>query len=165
LEIEDLSRQHQFKDDFLNDVITEIEHIENEIHNQLRMLIGGVDQTGAYIYEIKNGSHTGHQRTGYATIGSGTQPAESEFIKSQFAKSRSADEGLETCAAALHAAQEASGVGGTVDIAAVSLQENRRLDRGLVKDLMEREESISLKQEDIREHTIENNPINWRDGI
>lgn len=161
LELDDLSKQHQFKDNFMNSVLTEVENAENEIQDNLKMLLGGVDTTGAYIYEISNNDHTSHVNPGYATIGSGTQPAESKFIKSNYSKSCDLNQAMSVVGSALYEAQEASGVGGEVDIAVISTDSNRALESGTVSSLMDREEDIVDAQEDLREEHIEENTIDW----
>lgn len=163
LELADLSRQHQFKDGFFDGVIAEVENLEQQINSNLSMLLGGVDLTGAYIYGISGNDHTSYVNPGYATIGSGTQPAESEFIKAEYAKSCSTEEGLSICASALYEAQQASGVGGTIDIGVVGTNVNRELDRGVVDQLMDREETIAEEQESLRAQHIQDNPVNIGD--
>jgi len=161
LELDDLSKQHQFKDNFMNSILTEVENAENQINDNLSMLLGGVDTTGAYIYDISNNDHTSHVNPGYATIGSGTQPAQSEFIKVNYSKSCGLDKGMSVVGAALYEAQQASGVGGEVDIGVISFLSNDTLERGVVTELMDREETIVDAQEDLREDHVGENPIDW----
>lgn len=159
LTIADLGRQHQFKDSFFQGVIAESEQLEQKIQENLNMLVGGVDSTGAYVYGISNNDKTNYNDPGYANIGSGTQPAQSEFIKEEYGKSCTPSEALSVFGSALYAAKEASGVGGNVDIGIVGEDTNIELDEGVVDDLMDREETIAEEQEDIREDHIEDNPI------
>lgn len=161
LEIEDLSRQHQFKDEFFNGVLTEVENTEKKITDNLSMLLAGVDTTGAYIYGIQNNDTTIHNNTGYATIGSGTQPAQSTFMKDNYSKSDYINESLSTVSAALYEAREASGVGGEIDIGVIGGDINASLDRNSVTTLMQREETIAEKQEELRQEEIADNPVDW----
>lgn len=159
LEMDDLSRQHQFKDGFFQGVVSEAEQLEQKIHDNPHILLGGVDTTGAYVYGISSNDKTNFNDPGYATIGSGTQPAQSEFIKHEYGKSCAPSEALCVFGAALYEAKEASGVGGNVDIGIVGKNSNTELDDDMVGDLMEREETIADEQEAIREDRIEDSPI------
>jgi len=165
LEIDDLSRQHQFKDDFLNGILGEVEQVQAEIQENLNMILCGVDTTGAYIFDISNNNKTSMTNPGYATTGSGKQPAQSEFIKAEYSKSCTTSEGLVVCASALYESQQASGVGGQIDIQVISFDINRELDQDIVGELMQREETIVEKQEDIREEEIDDNPVDWAKNL
>lgn len=159
LKLDDLGRQHQFKDGFFQSVMSEADQLEQKIHDNLSMLIGGVDSTGAYVYGITNNDKTNYNDPGYSMIGSGTQPAQSEFIKHEYGKSYSPSDALCVFGAALYEAKEASGVGGNVDIGIVGRDTNVELDDDMVNNLMEREETIAEEQEAIREQRIADNPI------
>lgn len=162
LELDDLSRQHQFQDDFLNDILAEVQGVENQIHENLHMLLAGVDTTGSYVYEVSRNDTSRKNDMGYACIGSGTQPAESEYIKSDYSRNADLSKGMAILASALYEAQEASGVGGTIDIGLVSQGYNDFLPEGVVDNLMERQNTIAEEQDDLRERTIDEDPIDWR---
>ena len=166
LEMEDLSRQHQFKDSFLNDVLAEAEQVEQEIQKNLVILVGGVGLTGPAevgpaIYEISNSNMRPHNQMGYATIGSGTQPAESEFIQADYSKRENVEDTLATVTAANYKATEARGVGGETDVAIVDATGVETVDEEMVSDLMEIHENIDDEQEEIREKYLSEYDIDW----
>lgn len=161
LEIDDLSAQHQFKDSFFNDVWAKIEQIEEEITKNLVLLMGGVDSTGAHIFEIGNNDVTGHNDIGYATIGSGTQPAQSEFIKMGYGRSGDFDEALATTAAANHRAKQASGVGGDVDIGIVRPESTEFASSDTVEALMQRQAEIDDEQKSIQQTILNDQSVQW----
>ncbi|NLV13945.1 hypothetical protein [Haloarcula argentinensis] len=161
LEIDDLSAQHQFKDAFFNDVWAKIEQVEREITENLVMLMGGVDNSGAYIYQIGSNDVTGHNDIGYATIGSGTQPAQSEFIKSGYGRSQDLNIALETVTAANHRAKQASGVGGEVDIGLVKRGVTEFADDDTVKGLMSRQEEIESEQKRVKDDILDSQNVQW----
>lgn len=161
LTLEDLSRQHQFKDDFLNDILSESRQLIQEIHNNLVMLIGGVGPDGAAIYEVSNNNVFAHNDVGYATIGSGNQPAKSEFIKAEYSMRMSLQEALAVVAAANHRAEQASGVGGDTDIGVVTAGETNFVDTETVGALMARQTNIADAQAEERDRIIRENPVNW----
>lgn len=162
LELDDLSRQHQFKDDFLNDVLDEVGNVEQQINQNLRLLMGGVDASGAAVYEIGNNDVTGHNNMGYATIGSGQQPAQSEFIKSEYGKSEDFDSGLATVTAANYRAQQARGVGGTIDVGVIGKWYTQLAHPDTVEKLIEREKTISEIQESVKYNWLDHEHIEWR---
>ncbi|MFH5800448.1 hypothetical protein [Haladaptatus sp. CMAA 1911] len=162
LEMDDLSKQHQFKDSFFNNVLAEIESIENQITQNLVMLLGGVDDMGGHIYQIGNNDVNGHNDMGYATIGSGTQPAQSEFIKSGYGKNETFDSALATVAAANHRAKQASGVGGNVDISVVNRHITNDVGDETIDNLMERQKDIAYEQEEVKQSILKEETIEWR---
>lgn len=161
LDIDDLSAQHQFKDAFFNDVWAKIEQVEREITENLVMVMGGVDKSGAFIYQVGSNDVTGHNDIGYATIGSGTQPAQSEFIKSGYGRSQDLDTALETVTAANHRAKQASGVGGDVDIGLVKRGVTEFADDNTVKGLMNRQEKIESEQKSVKEDILSKQNVQW----
>ena len=162
LELDDLSKQHQFKDSFFNDVWSQARHLEEEISNNLVLLMGGVDHTGAYIFQVRNEDVTGHNDIGYATIGSGTQPAQSEFIKSEYGRSDSFHTALATVAAANQRAAQARGVGRDLDIGIVERGTTEFAHNEMVEGLKERQGDIADEQEAAKQAVLEDNPIQWR---
>lgn len=161
LSLEDLSRQHQFKDSFFEDILAESEQVRREINRNLNFLIGGIGPDGAGVYQISSGDHNPQNDLGYATIGSGSQPAESEFIKGDYAKDNSTSDTFATIAAAHHQASKASGVGGELDAMVVSSDGAREVDSGTIEQLMDRQQRIADEQESVREKILNDDPVDW----
>jgi|GEM_PF-2397509 len=164
LEISDLSKQHKFKDSFFQDVMSEVQQFRSQVQTNLVLLLGGVADKGAGLYEIRSNDVLFQNDMGYATIGSGTQPAKSEFIKTEYGKSCPLSEALATVAAANYQAQRASGVGGSPDIIIVDSDGVHALDDGVRKRLMDRQEDIDDRQEEIKHNILDENEITWRSG-
>lgn len=162
LELDDLSAQHQFKDSFFNDIWAKVDQLEQEITQNLALLMGGVDQSGAHVYEVRNNDVTGHNDIGYATIGSGTQPAQSEFIKSNYGRSEDFKTAISTVTAANYRAKQARGVGGDVDIGVVRPNSTEFANEGTVQELKERQEEIDSEQEEVKRRILSENDIEWR---
>lgn len=159
LSLEDMSKQHQFKDDFFNDVWTQARELEQQIMQNLVMLIGGLDQTGAAVYEIGNNDITGHNDIGYAVIGSGSQPAQSEFIKSKYGKSDDFDTCVATATAANFRAEQARGVGGDMHMGVVSAHGTKFVNSDTVEALIDRQREIAEEQERVKQKTLDSNSI------
>lgn len=164
LEMDDLSKQHQFKDQFLNNILAKVQQVEQEVISQLVVLIGGVGIEGGYnmqpaIYEISNNNKKPHNDMGYATIGSGTQPAESEFIQTDYSKQGSVEETIATVTAANYQAASARGVGGEADVFVVSKGRVKEVDEETVSELMDTHSEIESEQEDVREKHLSNQDI------
>ncbi|MEZ3116019.1 hypothetical protein RYH80_08820 [Halobaculum sp. MBLA0147] len=161
LSLDDLSRQHQFKDNFLEDILAESDQIRRQINRNLNLLIGGVGPDGVGVYQINGGDHSPQNDLGYATIGSGSQPAESEFIKQDYAKDNSISDTFATVAAAHHQASKASGVGGELDAMIVSSNGVREVDSETIEQLMDRQQEIADEQERVRENILNDDPVDW----
>jgi len=161
LSLEDLSRQHQFQDSFLNDILAEVDALRNEIHQNLTLLLGGVGLQGPGIFLVATNDILPQNDMGYAAIGSGTQPAESEFIKTQYGKSEDLNTAFATIAAAHHQAKKASGVGGEPDILVVDSNGVHEVDESTRDDLMDRQEKIATKQQNKKDKILSNDTINW----
>lgn len=162
LELDDLTKQHQFKDDFLDDVLAEADEIRQTIHGNLTLLLGGVGPTGPGLYQIAQNDVQPQNDMGYATIGSGIQPAESEFIQTGYGKSDSLDRALATVAGAHHQAKAASGVGGEPDIKVIDSEGVHQVEENVRDQLMERQQSIADRQEEVKQQILNDESINWR---
>ncbi|MFB6233252.1 MAG: hypothetical protein ABEH61_03240 [Haloarculaceae archaeon] len=165
LRLDDLSRQHQFKDGFLDDLLAEADQVRQQIHQNLVLLLGGVGPQGAGVYQVTANDVIPQNDMGYATIGSGTQPAESEFIKSEYGKTDGLTKAFATVAAANHQAKKASGVGGEPDIMVVDTNGVHEVDEETSKALMERQNKIAKEQEKKRGKILEEEDINWDTGV
>lgn len=161
LKLEDLSRQHQFQDEFLMDVLAEVEEVRETVQQNLTLLLGGVGPQGPGLFQIARGDLFPQNDMGYATIGSGTQPSESEFIKSEYGKTNQLSEALATIAAAHHAAEKASGVGGDPDMMVVDSNDTYQVDEGVMDELMDRQETIADAQQTKKEEILSNRPVGW----
>lgn len=170
LDLDDLSKQHQFKDEFFRNLMAEVNNVQDVIFDHLTLLIGGVDSSGCYIYEISHNDVTRHNRVGYNTIGSGSQPAQSEFIHSMYSSTEPVEVGLATVSAANHRANRAAGVGGEMDIGVVWWDSQNNIGNveiatdSISERLMTRQADIERIQERARDNILDHNSVNWRPG-
>lgn len=160
--LEDLRAQHRFKERFVDKITTEIDNAERTIHEQLNVLLGAVDDSGSYIYEIRGGDYLGRNDVGCAAVGSGVQPALSEFIESEYSRECEFDTGLATVAAATMRARQASGVGGTIDVSVVGESYIEDGAEAAVDELMERYRIVSETQDAVKENLLQFHSVEWR---
>lgn len=171
LELDDLSKQHQFKDAFFNSILTEAEQLKEQIQQNMHMLLVSADNNSVNIYEVGYNDLVRHNQLGHAAIGSGVQPARSEFIKTEYSKSSDLDAALATAMAANKQAQSARGVGGDIDIGIVRTASSVEpgygiefLPRDVITKLEERQENIEERQQEEKEKVLEENRIRWSCG-
>lgn len=162
IDLEEFQNQHRYKDRFVNDVLTEINNAEEQIKNSLRILLGGVDREGAYIFEIGSNDVVGHNQLCRAAIGSGKQPASTEFMETEYSGSADQSEAIATVTAATMRAQQASGVGGDIDVALVGEGYIQIADEETTEDLRERYEQVSKTQDLVKKNLREHNEVKWR---
>ena len=160
-EITDLSKQHQFKDDFFDSLMANVENVRSTIESNLTGIIAGVDNTGAYIYEIGHGDLTGHNNIGYAAIGSGRQPAVSEFIKVGYSSTEDFQTATATVTAAKMRAKQARGVGGDMDMAVARGTGTEFASRETVEDLERRQKRIDNVQLRTKENLLAHEVVDW----
>lgn len=161
LELDDLSKQHQFKDEFLNNILSEVSQVKQSIQQNMTLLFAGVGQHGHGVFQISNGDSMPRNDMGYCSIGSGSQPAESEFIKSDYKQSSEISDVLATMAAGHHSAKNASGVGGDPDFVVVDLESVSEIDERAVGELMKRQARIAEEQNSVREQILSEEGIQW----
>lgn len=163
LQLEDLSRQHQFKDQFINDILIEVENGQQTIKNNLTMLIGGVDQSNGYIYEVSGSDVTGHNDLGYAAIGSGHQPAKSTFMEAEYSSNADFDSAIANVTGSTIRARRASGVGGDIDIGVVTQQGPPQMaDSDTVEKLVERHKMIFEVQDAVKQNLLGFHDVDWQ---
>ncbi|WP_152420274.1 hypothetical protein [Halorubrum distributum] len=162
--LDDLKKQHQFKDEFFEGMMAEVNQVQQTIHNNLTLLLGAADQSGAYIFEISGGDVTGHNKLGYASIGSGQQPAESQFIQSGISPNENIQDTLITVTGAIMRAKQASGVGGDMDLGVVSSTSVDIAPDNLISELQNVQSQIEEEQARAKREVLEGNAVTWNPG-
>lgn len=162
--LDDLKAQHRFKDRFISDVRLEIENARDTINSQLKLLIGGVDAYGSHVYEVGNGDFTTHNDRGYTAIGSGIQPALSEFMEDEYSGNCTLSRALVTVTASIMRARQASGVGGDIDIGIVGNSFIEMANDDVLRTLKERNRAINEAQERAKQEVLESESVNWNPG-
>jgi 20S proteasome alpha/beta subunit len=161
LELDDLSKQHQFKDSFMNNILAEVSQMKQSLNQSITLLFGGVGENEHGVYQISNGSMMPKNNMGYCAIGSGVQPAESEFIKSNYSRSNSVSEVLATIAAGHHQAKKASGVGGDPDFVVTDINGTHTIEERVSGELMKRQDKIATKQKNVKHQVLSSQQIDW----
>ena len=100
------------------------------------MILAGIDEGGAYIYQITNpGVHRCFNGMGYVSTGSGTPHALHSFISNDYNPEISLKEGLFLAFEAKKLAENAPGVGNSTDIWIVDKDGIKEINQELLKDL------------------------------
>lgn len=154
LSLQDLKRQDQFNPQFLSSLVGDIKDVQNNISEHLFILIAGVDEQGANIYLVHQADISNQNSIGYASTGSGTQPAQSEFIHTRYDDTCALREGKRVVVSAKVRAEEAQGVGENMDVVVVDDDEISALPDEDVQELREIHKEIEEKQETIKELVI-----------
>ena len=163
LDLDDLSKQHQFKDDFLQSIWGDVEEERQYINQNLTVLLGGVDGAGAHIYGISDSTLQNLNSKGYASTGSGYQPAQSEFIRCQYHAEDDLKTALSVTMAAKTRAEQAQGVGEETDIAIAHQNDTALLTQTQVDFLRDREEKIRTAQAREKTKILEAETREWEE--
>lgn len=163
LEMEDLSKQHQFKDDFFKSVWQDVETEREHIYTDLTLLFGGVDSQGSHVYAVEEGEYINLNETGYGATGSGYQPANSEFIRSKYEPSLSLEDAISVMTAAKMRSESAQGVGEQMDMAVVTDEGVRLLENSQITFLRSREDTIQDRQAEERDKVLGAEPFEWEE--
>lgn len=159
LSLTNIQKSNQIDEQMLRSMMQDINDIREQFINNLTILFVGVDSQGAKIYQIKGGDYNSLNSLGYAAIGSGMQPAQSEFIYNRYSKSSSLDEALRSITAAKMKAEEAQGVGKRTDMYIVSKEDTREVNKETIDELREIQEKIMEEQDSARQQVINNNEL------
>lgn len=119
IELESLSNnQNQFDTDILSGLLSDISEAQQDFASQLEVVLGGIDGSGGpQIFSIQAFDMNPQNNIGYHTIGSGTQPARSVFIRNQYDTTSNVKKGLLTTIESKYRSEEARGVGNELDVA------------------------------------------------
>lgn len=161
LEFEDLRKQRKFQEDFVKSLMGDVQEYRNTINRNLNVLLAGIGPKGAQLYEIMAGDVTSHNSIGYATVGSGENPAASEFIRTKYSVDCSLDEAVSTVVAAKMRAEDAQGVGEGLDIGIASSDDVNIAGREVKEELRSRQKEIREKQRKIKEDVLNTRSIEW----
>lgn len=161
LEFEDLRKQRKFQEDFVKSLMSDVQEYRNTINRNLNVLLAGIGPNGAQLYEIMAGDVTAHNSIGYATVGSGENPAASEFVRTKYSVDCSLDEAVSTVVAAKMRAEDAQGVGEGLDIGIASLNEISIAGDGTKEELRSRQKEIRSKQRKIKEDVLATRRVDW----
>lgn len=159
LKLGDIQKSNQIDEQLLRSLMQDINEIREQFINSLSVLFVGVDSEGAKIYQINGGDYHSLNSLGYAAIGSGMQPAQSEFIYNRYNKNCKLEEALRSVTAAKMKAEEAQGVGEKTDMYIVSKNDTKEVEEDTIDDLRDVQKKIMEKQTNARQQVINNNEL------
>jgi len=149
------SDNERVRDGFLSMLAQNLANFRQEIESNLISLIVGVDDNGGQIYAVRAGNFHSFNSIGYQTIGSGDTPAEFVFIHNGYDVTWDLKKAIVTLVEAKKQAEEAQGVGRETDIAIISKNGKRDLDRDDIQKLKELHDRIADGIKEIRKRVIE----------
>lgn len=135
-------------------ILSEISDLRKSVRNNVSILLGGVSDGDAEIYEIRDADYSPSTRRGYEVIGSGTQSAQLTFIRNEYDSDvATVVDAIFAVAEAKVAAEERQGVGQKMDIAIVDADGVTQFEE--TETLREEIERINELQRSERERVIE----------
>lgn len=161
LALEDLKRQRKFQEDFIQSLMGDVQDVRNTINQHLDVLLAGTDPTGASIFEVQAGDVVSHNSIGYATVGSGSNPAAAEFMRSQYSVENEIDKTISTVVSAKKRAEDAQGVGESMDLAVATQDNVEQAGPETIESLLMREATIRNRQEEVKNSVLSENSIEW----
>jgi hypothetical protein len=170
LEISDLTQGNtDFESDVLSSFLSDVSDAQDNFSQQLEVVLGGVDALGPRIYSIQNFDLDPQNTIGYHTIGSGTQPARSVFIRNEYDTDCDIDQGIISTIEAKKQAEEARGVGTEMDLAVI----NRAQDDSECCELFDRQKKAKWEslyndiieaEKEARQETINTESLQYEVG-
>lgn len=105
--------------DVVASLLSDVADHQNDFANQLEVLLGGVDGLGAHLYSVEQFDLNPQNTIGYHAVGSGTQPAQSVFIRNSYDTSANVKRGILNVIEAKDRSEQARGVGTEMDLAII----------------------------------------------
>ena len=146
--------QNQMNPQVVQGIYQEMTQKRDEVLNQVNILLAGVDGSGAHLYNIRQNDMARNDSIGYLTVGSGAEPANSEFIRTRYDDNCDLSDALLSVTEAKAQAEEAQGVGREMDIAVLHKGGRRDLSDKEVKELREIHEEVVEAERKARSETM-----------
>jgi hypothetical protein len=147
----------------VNSIQRDILDKRDKIFSQMNVLIAGVDSEGAHLYGIRQNDMARHDSIGYHTVGSGSDPAESSFIRNQYDDTCDKKDAVMSVVEAKIRAEEAQGVGRQMDIAIISQDGIQAVDNDKIAHLREIHEEITEEERTARKSVLREKDYNLED--
>jgi len=120
LRLKDLNDEEQsLSEGMSQQIVQEAIAVRKQFRKRCTILLLGVGNTGAGIYEMTGSDFAEHTEQGFASIGTGASSAQLTFIRSSYEKDSGLGETLFTVMDAKTQAEERQGVGQNVDLVVV----------------------------------------------
>lgn len=130
---------------------------KDEVLGQVNILLAGVDNRGAHLYNILHNDMARNDSIGYMTVGSGAEPANSAFIRNRYDDTCNLNDSLLSVTEAKEQAEEAQGVGREMDIAVLHTDGRRDLSDDEVDELRDIYSQVIKAENKARKNVIEEN--------
>lgn len=148
--------QGQMNPNIIQALYQDIEEKKNEVLQQVNILLAGVDDRGAHLYNIISNDMARMDSIGYMAVGSGAEPAKSTFIRNRYDDSCDINDALLSVTEAKAQAEEAQGVGREMDISILS-SNGRRDIKDEVSTLRDIYDEVVEKEKEARDTVIKQN--------
>ena len=149
--------QGQMNQGVVQGIYSDMMEKQDEVLTQINILLAGVDDTGAHLYNIRQNDMARVDSIGYLTVGSGAEPANSTFIRNRYDDNCSIDDALHAVTEAKSQAEEAQGVGRQMDIAVMDDEGRRDLTDEEIKELRSVYKDVIKAEQDARDDVMEEN--------
>jgi hypothetical protein len=157
LKSEEAGLKAEVSQQFLN----EASEKRKDILNNISILMAGVDEQGAQLFKLKAGQKIPMNSLGYAAIGSGMQPAQSEFINNKHNNSSNLEIALQTITAAKMRAENAQGVGQDTDMYIITKDKKTEVTDEQINELRQIEKKIKEEQSEAKQQVLNNSDFDY----
>jgi hypothetical protein len=147
--------QDQMNPQVVQGIYQDMNSMRDEILREVTILLAGVDDRGAHLFNVGNNDYSSKDSIGYLAVGSGAEPARASFIRNRYDDDCDVDDALLAVAEAKAQAEEAQGVGEDMDIAVLSAEEGRTNLGEDVDEVRSLYEDIVEAERDAREDLLE----------
>lgn len=147
-------KQQRLDKGVVNSIQRDLLDKKDAIFSQMNVLVAGVDSEGAHLYGVRQNDMARHDSIGYHTVGSGSDPAESSFIRSQYDDTCSEKDAIMSVVEAKIRAEEAQGVGRQMDIAVVTQDDIQMVGDETISKFRDIQEEISEREREAREEVL-----------
>lgn len=141
----------------VNDVLEQ----QDQVRKNLNVMIAGIDGMGTHLSSIPNGDIARHDSIGYHAIGSGSQPARSSFIRSEYDATCVINDALLSVVEAKTQSEPAQGVGKKMDITVIDGGGCYEFDQNEIDEVSEYFDSIVESEIEAREKVIDDSDYSF----
>ena len=149
--------QNQMNPQVVQGTYQEMMEKKEEVLKQVNILLAGVDDDGAHLYNILHNDMARSDSIGYLTVGSGAEPANATFIRNRYDDTCDLTEALLAVTEAKSQAEEAQGVGEEMDIAVLHGDGREDLEEGEIEELREVYNNVVRAENQARKEELEEN--------
>lgn len=136
-------------------IAEQVNGITKQVGDMMSVLVAGVGEDGAAIYEMQGTDYTEFTDIGYAVIGSGSNSARLTFIRRGYDHLRDYREGVFTVLEAKSQAEERQGVGQQMDLYGIGFEDVSSFDEDDKENLREKLGKIEAEERNARENVME----------